>query len=392
MKVVYILATEQQTAVPLEALKETLASDELKIEAFENEGSFVIESDAAKVEARYEKMENALGWTPDLITGSEAAHAVLRAAKSIYRISIEPGGAQPSMPVFEGLWCARALLEHVEGVVLDVTSYKLHEPADVEEITELDFDIRDHINLHAVEARQGEANLWVHSHGMEKFGVRDVEAFHLQEEDLPAAESFFHQLCTDMAFGQGPKERSLVETGEGDAFMMLPAEEARARLVGVELETFDGHEGLFFTVVSPDGRHTIVDILKPYRGRFGDEAPEKSAALLEQAEALLPSFKARFQRKGLMEPLQFLVRARFETHPEPEDDTVEEDLWAEVLSWEEGTVLGKLIDGSSHTTEWRKGVQVEIDEEQINAIAINREGRTLDEDEMSQLLVTERPS
>ncbi|MFL5320001.1 MAG: DUF2314 domain-containing protein [Myxococcaceae bacterium] len=390
MKVVYIVATERETAVPLSALKETLASDELKIEAFETEGSFRLESDAAAVEARYETMDAALGWTPDLITGSEAAHQVLRKAKSIYRISIEPGGAQPSMPVFEGLWCARALLEHVEGVVLDVTSYKLHEPADVEEITELDFDIRDHINLHAVEAREGEANLWVHSHGMEKFGIRDVEAFHLQEEDLPAAESFFHQLCTDMAFGQGPKARSLVETGEGDAFMLVPAEEARPKLIGVELETFEGHEGLFYTVVAPDGRHTIVDILKPYRGRFGGEPPERTQALLQQAQAMMPSFKARFQRKGLMEPLQFLVRARFETHPD--EEAVDEDLWAEVLSWEEGTVLGKLIDGSSHTTEWRKGVQVEIDEEQVNAIAINREGRTLDEEEMGALLTAERPS
>lgn len=390
MKVVYILATLQDEAVPLSALRETLSSDELTLEELPGEGSFVITSDAAKVEARFEKMEAALGWTPDLITGSEAAHQTLRNAKSIYRLSIEPGGTQPSMAVFEGLWCARALLEHVEGVVLDVTSYKLHEPADVEEITELDFDIRDHINLHAVEAREGEANLWVHSHGMEKFGMRDVEAFHLTEADLPAAESFFHQLCTDMAFGQGPKAHELVETGEGDAFMLVPAEEARHKLIGVDIETFEGHEGMFLTVVSADGRHTIVDILKPYRGRFDKEDPIRSEMLQKQAQSLLPAFKARYQRKGLMEPLQFMVRARFETHPD--EESVEEDLWAEVLGWDDGTVVGKLVDGSSSTTEWRRGVQVEIEEAQVNAIAINREGRTLDEEEMRALLTAERPS
>ena len=85
-----------------------------------------------------------------------------------------------------------------------MTAFKLHDAADVEEITELDFDIRDHVNLHAVEAIEGDTPLWVHSHGMEKFGARDVEMFHLGEDDLPAAETFLHELCTDMAFGQGP--------------------------------------------------------------------------------------------------------------------------------------------------------------------------------------------
>jgi hypothetical protein len=53
---------------------------------------------------------------------------------------------------------------------------------------------------------------------MEKFGVRDVEIFHLKEADLQAAESFVHELCTELAFGQGPPARALVETSAGDAF------------------------------------------------------------------------------------------------------------------------------------------------------------------------------
>ena len=69
----------------------------------------------------------------------------------------------------------------------------------------------------------------------------------------------------------------------------------------------------------------------------------------------------------------------------------EEQLWVEVLQWEEGTVVGKLVDGGETTTEWRKGAHVEIEESQINAIALSREGRTLDDDEMKSLLVAERP-
>src|SRR5262249_53216993 len=160
--------------------------------------------------------------------------------------------SQPSVAVFEALWCARSLMQRIAGVLVDVTAFKIHDPEDVVEITELEFDIRDHVNLHAVEVTDAQTPLWIHSHGMEKFGVRDVEAFQLGEEDLLPAESFLHELCTDLAFGHGPSVRTAVETSAGLQFLLIPSEEARTTLMGVPLETFEGHEGLFFTVVSAD--------------------------------------------------------------------------------------------------------------------------------------------
>jgi uncharacterized protein YegJ (DUF2314 family) len=108
-----------------------------------------------------------------------------------------------------------------------------------------------------------------------------------------------------------------------------------------------------------------------------------------EAQVLLPGFLARFQRKGLMEPLTFLARAPFETHPDGE--AVTEQLWLEVVARDEGSVVGKLVDGAVHTTEWRKGAHVEVEEKQLNALAITREGRPLDEKEIRALLNAERP-
>jgi hypothetical protein len=171
--------------------------------------------------------------------------------------------------------------------------------------------------------------------------------------------------------------------------MLMPSEEARANLLGVPLDTFEGHEGLFLSIVSPLGRHNTAELLRPYRERFIPEPEERTEQLRHDSQSMLPSFKARFYRKGLMEPLTFLVRSLFETHPE--GHTVEENLWLEVMAWEEGLVVGKLVDGAVHTTEWRKGAHVEVDEEHVNALAISREGRTLDEEEMRALLNAERP-
>jgi hypothetical protein len=285
----------------------------------------------------------------------------------------------------------RTLLELVDGVVIDVTAFKLHTQEDVEELTELEFDIRDHIALHAVETGSGDAPLWIHSHGMAKFGLWDVEVFNLAQADLKAAEIFFHELCTDLAFGQAPPPRTAVQTSVGAAFMLIPAEEARASLRGIAPETFTGHEVPFLTVVSPEGRHNLSELLANYRDRFEAETDEEAQEREREAKELLPAFKQRFLRKGLMEPLAFIVRVPFEVHPDGEGKADEETLWVEVVTWEDDTLIGKLVDGGQTTTEWRKGAHVEVEESQINAIGLSHEGRQLDPEEMKTLLLAERP-
>lgn len=389
MKEVYILATRQAEPVSLEELKQELEDDEVELVS-RDDGSWglSIREDEARTDILFESREGPLGITPDFVTGTDAAEATFKEARGFYRISFEPGKPQPTLAVFEALSCARLLMDRVEGVLLDLTSWKLHEPGDIQEITELDFDIRDHINLHAIAVDPGETPLWVHSHGMEKFGARDVEMFRLSEADLPAAENFLEQLCTDMAFEQGPPLRSTVEAGE-ENFVLLPAEEARASLLGVPLEAFEGHEGLFLTVVSGHGRHNLSAILAQYRHHFEEEPAELREELQRTAKELLPAFLARFRRRGLMEPWSFRARAAFESHPEGE--TLTESLWVEVTDWEEGALLGKLIDGGAHTTEWRKGAPVRVEVESINALAVAHEGKVLDQGEMRAVLQAEKP-
>lgn len=389
MKEVFILATRSPEPVPVKVLTVALEGSDVEVTVGEGEWFIAVRAGEARTEVRFESVDGPLDLQSDFLTGADDAQSLLREARGFYRIAIEPARPQPSVAVFEALWCARTLMEEAgEGVLLDLTAYKLHDASDVEEITELDFDIRDHVNLHAVAVEEGESPLWVHSHGMEKFGVPDVEIFQLSDEDLPAAESFLHQLCLDMAFGNGPALRAPVEAGE-DTFMLVPSQEGRAKLTGISVEAWEGHEGPYVTVLSATGRHNVTQLLAPYREQFEEEPDEVREALLQQARELLPAFKARFARKGLMEPLAFRVRAPFESHPD--GDPVEEDLWVEVQEWDDEGILGKLVDGGAHTTEWRKGAQVRVEESAINAIALQREGRVLDDDDLHAALSSELP-
>jgi uncharacterized protein YegJ (DUF2314 family) len=392
VKELYLLAVERSSPIPLEMLRDTFEADAEDVLTFAPDADgqgFSVEMEGARVAVCFEARPTPEDWALNLFTGNEAVLEKLGQAQGFYRLSFRPGPPHPTLSVFVALMCARVLMQHAGGVLVDITALKVHDAEDVADLTELDFDIRDHVNLHAVEVIEGETPLWVHSHGMEKFGARDLEIFHLGEQELLPAEAFMHELCTNMAFGSGARPRAQVGTSEGRIFMMMPSEEARTNLLGVPLEAFEGHEGLFLTLVSPEGRHNTAELLRPYRERFAQEPPERTEAMRRHTQRLLPAFKARFQRRGLMEPLTFVVRAPFETHPEGE--AVVEHLWVEVLVWEDATVLGRLMDGAVHTTEWRKGSRVEVEEAEINALAITREGRQLEEEEVHALLEAERP-
>jgi Uncharacterized protein conserved in bacteria (DUF2314) len=389
----YILAVREAEPLGEAALREAFEAEDVTLEVNSAEARFSVRSEQTTVVVRFESRLNPLGWTPELLTGGPELRAALEQARGFYRVGFEPNPASASVAVFEALWTVRTLLELSEGVVVDVAAFKLHSSQDVEELTELDFDIRDHVTIHAVELGE-HGKLWVHSHGLSKFGSPDVEMFGIDEDDLPAAETFFHELCADLAFAQGPQPRQIVSTSVGRSFTLLPLEEGRGSLYRTtDPEAFDGHQTGFLTVVSEEGRHAMGEILEQYRERFEAESDEETRVRQTRADKLLPSFKARFQRRGLMEPLTFLVRAPFEVHPDGEaGETEEEQLWVEVVQWDQSSLVGRLVDGGQSTTEWRKGSHVEVDDGQITSLGLSREGRALEPDEMEALLQAERPA
>jgi hypothetical protein len=418
LRQIYIVASTAAEVIEVEGLAEALRGDDVALEKLSSV-HWLVTAGEVKIEIQFDARTEPIGWSPELVTGPSELKRTLEKARGFYSFQFQPGSPQPSVAVFEALWTIRALLELTEGVVLDVTSFKLHNQHDIAEITELDFDIRDHVTLHSLEMgtgggvdREG-AKLWVHSHGMSKFGAPDAEIFQLEEEDLPASERFLHELCTDLAFGQGPKLRSVTSTSSGQGFVLLPFDEGRANLFSVgrvpspmtapNIESitretgsetlWSDHQGNIMTVVGTDHRHSLSEILGPYRERFEGESEVEAAALQQFVRTYLGTFKSRFLRRGLMEPLAFLVRAPFEVHPGGDDDITEEErLWVEVVQWDESELIGKLVDGGQTTSEWRKGAHVEIDEAQINAIAVNRDGKMLDPDEMKRLLKFELPA
>jgi hypothetical protein len=98
VKEVYIVATEDTEPLGPEAIGEAFETDEVTVELEEVPGSFRLRSAEAEIAVRFEALESPLGWTPELLTGSESAHARLRQARGLYRVAFEtPTGSQPTV-------------------------------------------------------------------------------------------------------------------------------------------------------------------------------------------------------------------------------------------------------------------------------------------------------
>ena len=160
---VYIVATDTPEPLAPEVLTEAFEAEDVKLVFGEDDCLFSVRAEASRVDVKFEPRLTPLGWTPELLTGTPELRERLENAHGFYRVAFEPGSPQPSIAAFEALWTVRTILELSEGVAIDVTSFKLHSAMDVEEITELDFDIRDHITVHAQPLGEGERNNWVHS-------------------------------------------------------------------------------------------------------------------------------------------------------------------------------------------------------------------------------------
>ncbi|MGZ6131444.1 MAG: hypothetical protein ACXWLF_05435, partial [Myxococcaceae bacterium] len=87
MREVYIVATEDAEPLGAEGIGETFETDDVTVELDESPGSFRLHSAEADIAVRFEALETPLGWTPELLTGSEAAHARLRRARGLYRVA-----------------------------------------------------------------------------------------------------------------------------------------------------------------------------------------------------------------------------------------------------------------------------------------------------------------
>lgn len=371
----YLVATSRRLTA--QEFEQAFAGDGVALE-FESRDTVALSTSHADLRIEYDSAEAIAPWLNKPLLGTRELRAHIGAATGCYRVYFRELTVPQTL--FEALWVARVIAEMCGGAMLDVTSLQMHSATDLAEMTELDFDIRDHIVIHSVDINRN-GKLWLHSHGMAKFGARDLEVFDIDEHLQEAGEIFLRELGTEYAFSHGPPLSRIMRTTLGGTFMVVADCERKGA-------AYCAQSAGFLTVLGGSGTHTVCALLAPYleAANLGD-----GHEVYGNVETLLPAFKARFLRRGLLEPITFMVRAAFEITPR-DGLRAEESLWLEIVHWNGHQVIGKLLAAARASTEWRKGSQVQVDETQISALGMNRNGKQVPLPEVAGILQGERPS
>ena len=123
MREVYLLATDAAVPLTEDEIRAAFETDEVQLMFGEEGCLFSVRADDSRVDVKFQARPDALGWLPDLLTGTDASHQTLKEAKGFYRFSFEPGKPQASVAVFEALWCVRSLLDVTHFFFFDLSSY-----------------------------------------------------------------------------------------------------------------------------------------------------------------------------------------------------------------------------------------------------------------------------
>src|ERR1700687_184704 len=111
VKDIYLLATEHEEPLSLDALERIFHSQEVGFSPGDHNSLCTITSGEFQVEVRFSRLGTSPPIRAEDLTGNEASQRAVREAKGFYWLSFEPGRPQASVAVFEALGCARNSME-----------------------------------------------------------------------------------------------------------------------------------------------------------------------------------------------------------------------------------------------------------------------------------------
>jgi uncharacterized protein YegJ (DUF2314 family) len=300
----------------------------------------------------------------------------------------------------QGLDCLVFMLKFVEavrsctsGIVQDAVSHALWggDPwkAAVEHGAEM--TIESHIQLEILEEGSG---VWIHTHGMQKFGLPDLEAEGIPAEWAHAGRKLVIKASEALAAMResGVDLRSPIElpgTQVDVAVGFRPQDEEGHFPVGsARLFPYPRHEAatdpdsvrraLELLATPPqahiqaaeDGKHAPVDSApeSPEEART-NELREKLISAHRQARSELPAFKRSFQESRSVPDCVHAVKVGFAVR-----SGIYEWMWVSLGEWRGGSMMGHLENTPQLRKDLHKGNMVHIQEGEIFDWVITKGG------------------
>lgn len=235
-------------------------------------------------------------------------------------------------------------------------AYRLTEP----------FHARGYVATHFVKGDVDRVS-WVHTHGMDRFGLPDVEAFDVEEEDAEDVVAFLHEAAESWIRSDPPAPSAQPRRVDGVKVRLLDANVARRRAKGYDEQAWEGHDTPYVTV-TPVGewRDTLAG-WKPSSVRRSPVLVDRLCAITNE---ILPQIRKRFE-KG---QASVKVKARFPVqNAKAEKDF--ESMWIHVEEWDDGKIRGRLANEPERRSDLACGSPVEIAPQEVWDVLVIQDGR-----------------
>lgn len=149
-------------------------------------------------------------------------------ANYVYRVRVsimEPGDLSY---LARSLTTAASLAKAIDGVIRDIHTHLVLTYDEARRVLKSpSFDVADHVLVHAVQEPDGQG-LWLHTHGLAKFGRSELEVRGVPEPYEPLATHALKTICDYMSQGRVVRPGETMQLGA--AFLAF----TRARLEGIE--------------------------------------------------------------------------------------------------------------------------------------------------------------
>lgn len=235
-------------------------------------------------------------------------------------------------------------------------AYRLTEP----------FHARGYVATHFVRGDVDRVS-WVHTHGMDRFGLPDVEAFDITEDDAEDVVAFLHEAAESWIRSDPPAPSAQPRRVDGVKVRLLDAKVARRRAKGYDESAWDGHDSAYVTVTPLGEWKDTLAGWKPSSVRRSPVLVDRLCAITNE---ILPQVRKRFE-KG---QAAVKVKARFPVqNAKAERDF--ESMWIHVEEWDDGKIKGRLANEPERRSDLSSGSAVEITPNEVWDVLVVQNGR-----------------
>lgn len=238
-------------------------------------------------------------------------------------------------------------------------AYRLTEP----------FHARGYLATHWVRG-DDERVSWVHTHGMDRFGLPDVEAFDVPEQDGHEVVAFLHEAALSWIRDEAPAVSPTPRRIDGVRVRVQDAQGARERAKGYGPEAWSDHDSPYLTL-QPAGSWSLA--LSGWRPSSVRRPPRLVERLCAITSEILPAVRTRFERDGAA----VKVKARFPVATAPEKGSPGfESMWVHVEEWDDGKIRGRLANDPEIRVDLSCGAAVDVNPEEVwDVLVVNKDGQ-----------------